>query len=152
VGFANPAQFGSLFIADGERLDRWIQGSLPLLDNYPRRLSREKADEQKVLKDYRDFMNPVASRENFIKSSAISKIWPDQFRRDSLPYFADRQMVNEAIVPDRMRTTDTMMRLHQIMSNPLLSDYIHLNSKEKSVREKTIARYYNWMAKVLGRN
>lgn len=246
VGFANPAQFGSLFIADGERLDQWIQGSLPLLDNYPRRLSRDRIDERTVLNSYRDFMNPAASRENFIKSSGISNIWPNQFVRESLPYFAVRQMVNEAIMRDRMRTTDAMTRLHSIISNPLLSDYIlwvfesdlraqkivenylrknhkidekdasivyhhlaaaaaskkdyrltddylkaaleyastessylyytlfrmyfrmaagdksgamkiardyiHLNSKEKSVREKTIAGYYNWMAKVLGQN
>jgi len=44
LGFVSPGQMGSLFIADGERLRRWIADAPPLADNFPKRLSDNLPD------------------------------------------------------------------------------------------------------------
>ena len=72
LGFPAPEQFGSLFIADGERLKKWIAGSLPLVDNYPYRLNKDYAvhlDESVPI--YRDLMNKKDARDIFLTSEYI---------------------------------------------------------------------------------
>jgi spermidine synthase len=124
LGFESPEQFGSLFIADGQRLRNWIADSLPLVDNYPRRLSYGDHDWKQYLPVYRDFMNQAVSRVNFMASENISKLWPEHLRKKTEKYFTVRQTINEMLAIKDMRNTHPLMNLHTCIHNTLLTKYI----------------------------
>jgi len=124
LGIDNPEQFGSLFIADGQRLQDWISDSLPLSDNYPRRLSYGNNEIKHSLPVYRAFMDDAVSWENFMKSEGISKIWPESLRKKSGSYFAVREIINEILTEPSMRKSSPLIDLHRCLHKPLLGNYI----------------------------
>ena len=124
LGLETPEQFGSLFIADGPRLQNWISDTLPLVDNYPRRLSYDDRGWKQYLPGYRAFMSADLSRKNFMASREISKIWPNSLRKKSEKYFAVRQTVNEMLVEASMKKTSPLINLNLCIHNPLLANYI----------------------------
>jgi spermidine synthase len=124
LGFESPEQFGAFFIADGPRLRNWISSSLPLTDNYPKRLSSYVGP--MPVDTYIDFMDYTVSKENFLNSEGITKIWPESLRKKSGKYFSSSQIINELLIPLniwRKYTTD-ITYLHQCIHNPLLENYI----------------------------
>ncbi|MDY6973604.1 MAG: spermidine synthase [Thermodesulfobacteriota bacterium] len=124
LGFEAPEQFGSIFVADGKRLRDWISGSLPLVDNYPRRLSCGNYGGDMYLLQYSSFMDPAVSRVNFMKSEMITKLWPEVLREKTEKYFAVRQTINEMLGPKSLTTVHPIMNLHACIHNPLLTEYI----------------------------
>lgn len=125
LGFQNPEQLGSLFIADGQKLRDWVADSSSLVDNYPERLASRTGSG--IIRDellaYLDFMNHTASRTNFIESKGIAKLWPPSLREASTQYFATRQVVND-ILAALFWTAPKVTCLHQSLHNPLLEDYL----------------------------
>jgi len=124
LGFESPEQFGSCFIADGKRLDDWIADSLPLQDNYPRRLSPMNPQWKKHLSIYREFMNHEASRSNFMKSQTIRECWPKSLHKNTEKHFAVRHTINEMLLESVMRSVPPIVNLHKCINNPLLHNYI----------------------------
>ena len=120
LGFNNPDQMGALFIADGQRIEEWIAGSLPLVDNYPKRLSSRNKTWVEDISVYRDFMNVKDSRENFKNSDILPKIWPDSIRSKSDQYFVSRQIINAMLEPK----TPKVINLHRCLQDPKLQSYI----------------------------
>jgi hypothetical protein len=55
------------------RLETWISESLPLKDNFPKRLSHKTPELKQIITEYREFMDPVASKNNFIQSAGVSR-------------------------------------------------------------------------------
>ncbi|MDY6990210.1 MAG: fused MFS/spermidine synthase [Thermodesulfobacteriota bacterium] len=124
LGLESPEQFGSLFIADRERLQNWVSDTLPLVDNHPRRLSYEDVELEEHLPVYRDFMDHGASQESFMRSQAMAKLWPPSVRKKAKAYFPVRQAINEMLSLKIMRNTNPLMNLHLCIQNPLLEGYI----------------------------
>ncbi len=121
LGFASPEQLGAFFIADGPRLQEWISASLPLIDNYPQRLSSDV----KIRPDgeYLRFMASNAAKENFMNSPSIAKIWPAELREKTGAYFAAAHIINELVTPPEWRQYTTSSYLHQCLTDPLLARY-----------------------------
>jgi hypothetical protein len=124
LGFESPEQFGALFIGDGERLREWTADVLPLVDNYPRRLSYEDVELDEHLPTYRDFMDPAASMANFMRSPHISNLWPPTLYKKTRKHFAVRQTINEMLSGQTMRASNPLMSLHLCIQEPLLENYI----------------------------
>jgi len=124
LGLESPEQLGSLFIADGKKLRNWTADSLPLVDNYPRRLSHEDVELDQHLPFYREFMDHAASRASFMKSEHIGKIWPESIRKKTERYFGVRQTINEMLSVKTMRESNPLMNLHLCIQDPLLENYI----------------------------
>lgn len=123
LGFESAEQFGSIFIADGRRLQNWISDSLPLTDNYPHRLSSYTVTGKKELPVYFKFMNHNLSRDSFYKSELISNIWPNSLRNKAEKYFAVRDTINFNLLLGTMEIP-IVGNLHQCINNPLLKNYI----------------------------
>jgi hypothetical protein len=122
LGFKSPEQFGSLFVADGKRLESWIGDALPLTDNFPMRLSItpiSMEEKNRSLPVYLDFMDPKASRENFFKSKNMKIIWPETYRKKSSPHFSVRRMINEMSFDQNQ----IFMNYYRCMNEPLLNGY-----------------------------
>jgi len=140
LGFESPEQFGAFFIADGKRLKNWLAGSLPLTDNYPKRLSSE-ARTYIVDADvgaYMAFMNGAASQTNFMNSAFIAEIWPAPLRRKTGKYFPTARIINEILTPPKIWRQHKGFNyyLHQCIQNPLLTGYAPwvLGSDQKAQR------------------
>jgi spermidine synthase len=93
LGFVNPQQFGSLFIADGERLRAWVKDVPALTDNYPKILESKYAVEPGVGPQFVAFMDPELSLRDFLASRQISRIWPAKLRQETEEYFPARDWV-----------------------------------------------------------
>jgi spermidine synthase len=119
LGFRSPAQFGSLFIADGERLSEWMGNTPPLTDNHPQRLrSRPTRISRDTRKGYEAFMDDPAAGESFRQSPMIAGLWPAPLREAALDHFPARNTVNRLLVAGR-----DVSLLHETLSNPLLAGY-----------------------------
>lgn len=121
VGLANPAQLGSLFIADGKRLTDWIGAALPLVDNFPRRISHGVRGLH--LPVYADFMDPARAQTAFAQSDNIAQFWPQSFRQEAEQYFSVRKIVDLLFSPRGIHEIP-VAAFHECLSNPLLSDYV----------------------------
>lgn len=124
LGLESPEQLGSLFIGDGKKLRNWTADSLPLVDNYPRRLSHEDVELDQHLPFYREFMDHAASMSNFMKSEHIGEIWPQALRKKTERHFPARKAINEMLMVKTMRESNPLMNLHLSIQDPLLENYI----------------------------
>jgi predicted membrane-bound spermidine synthase len=87
VGIEDPAQLGSLFLADAAQLDVWIDGAAPLVDDYPKRLTNDIPHPAELLPLYREWMDPDAARARFEASEWIAGTWPAEVREAALSYY-----------------------------------------------------------------
>jgi spermidine synthase len=124
LGLGSSEQLGSLFIADGNRLENWIAGALPLKDNYPRRLSYHYGDWRDYLKGYHKFMDAAVSAENFSKSLIQTSLWPDKIRKRFQKHFSVRDVTNRMLLGSEMRDIHPLEALHLCLHNPLLQEYV----------------------------
>jgi len=120
VGFENPEMFGSLFMADNKKLMTWLKDSLPLVDNYPKRLGEYFERDQIKYEEYRDFVTDPRNRDIFLNSEDISMIWPRSLVSKSLPYFSLSQEV-ATVVP--LTTFSFIRLLHKYITDPTSSNY-----------------------------
>jgi spermidine synthase len=163
LGLINADQLGALFIADGNRLEKWISDDLPLDDNNPRRLSYYDRDRKKYLDDYRNFSDSKACAANFITSPLQKFLWPEKERNKILHYFRTIGVVNELLMPPDMRKLNLLYALDQCIHQPDLKEYILwvfssdrramniIEEKQKTDEEKLLADpvdYYNHLAAI----
>jgi predicted membrane-bound spermidine synthase len=95
LGFEKPEQLGATFLADAPYLRRATRDVLPLVDDFPKRLS-DRVDFRRRDVDHGPWMDADAARERFRKSAFIRRAWPTDLRRRTLPYFPFQRMIDEA--------------------------------------------------------
>lgn len=122
LGFENAGQFGSLFIADSRRLAYWVKDSLPLTDNYPKRISDKLLDQDFLDPELEKFMDPQDSRKNFRESVQIAALWPQALRREAIKQFAARGIIFRIISGDEGMTL--IDKLYLCVNDPLLRPYL----------------------------
>jgi spermidine synthase len=127
LGFTDPEQLGAFFIADGRRLEQWTAEALPLVDNYPKRMSPHfptfplGADAE----NYVGFMNHPGAAANFMNSPTIKKIWPESMRKNAEKHFAAVRIINEILTPSVVwNRHKKIYYLHRCLHDSLLDDYI----------------------------
>jgi spermidine synthase len=82
LGFPNPGALAATFIADGERLARFIGDAPPLIDDFPQRIaSRPVEPSDEDLRVYREFMADPAALANLASSPLLARYWPEPLRR-----------------------------------------------------------------------
>jgi spermidine synthase len=89
VGFEEPGQIGALFLADHDQIAAMTADVLPLVDDFPKRLSNRVGGST-----YEAWMNPVNTRKRFIKSRVLRESWPPELIAESLPYFDQQDEIN----------------------------------------------------------
>jgi hypothetical protein len=93
LGFEKPEQIGALFIDDGPGLRELCRDTPPLTDDFPRRLSSRPnthGDESQ----YHELMAIEQAQKRFENSAHIKRLWPDELRLGSIPFFAYRHVLN----------------------------------------------------------
>jgi spermidine synthase len=87
VGFENPGQMGSVFMAAPEDLKELTRNTLPLTDNYPLRLSDRSKPGKTLSPLYAQLMDEKGAMERFRKSTSMQRVWPGPLVGESLLYF-----------------------------------------------------------------
>ena len=95
IGLERPGQLGAMFMGDNQFLQKLTDDILPVVDNFPMRISNNLVgmDQASQLKSY--LIAPVRREKAFTESSYIRSIFPQALIDRSLEYFqVDSILVN----------------------------------------------------------
>jgi spermidine synthase len=100
LGFEKPEQIGSTFLMDAAALKEFTGESLPVTDNYPKRIFGLPGDVQATsLEQYRSLLlDTKRSKELFRASPLVSALWPESLRAQTLEYFPFQGLLNDSII------------------------------------------------------
>jgi spermidine synthase len=121
TGLERPAQLGALFIADAADLENLTRSSLPLTDDFPRRVSPEEIWEVEHSPVLAALMDPRGARERFLRSDLIRRLWPRALMDESLEYFDYQRMINGFFDPSFTRgPSNEWDDFHRVLSKTSL--------------------------------
>jgi spermidine synthase len=146
IGIEVPQQLGSLFLMDGEEIDRITSGSrriAPLTDVYPKRLTDEPWDDEANHRFALAYLAAPAATERFLHSSLINKIWPETLNpaaAEMEPFFILRQSryLSDTIGSNKLAELDLYLRRSRLripVLEVLGSDAFRLSIAERVKRK-----------------
>jgi len=93
LGFEKPEQLGALFIGDSDYLNEFLRETLPLVDDFPKRMTSPGSKE-----GFRNlsmaWTDTTEAERRFRRSSLIKRLWPESMRVASFPYFKIQDNLN----------------------------------------------------------
>ena len=98
LGVEVPEQLGALFMADAPALKRAAADTLPLLDDYPKRLTPAFSalpDDRFAI--FRRWMDVQKTRSGFGESAVVRRLWPPALRERSLEWFDVQGTINRGL-------------------------------------------------------
>lgn len=98
LGLERAEQLGALFISDARHLDEVTRDTLPLVDNFPKRIGSVFVDRREQEAVYAPWMDADATRERFAASEFIRRAWPEGLRERTIAYFDYQRIVEESIL------------------------------------------------------
>jgi len=115
LGLEQPGQVGALFLADADQIDRFTEGTEPLTDDFPKRLSDRVASGR-----YRTWMIPERTRPRFADSRILREHWPEGFVGAGLPWFDTQDDINRILGYDenmalREANAPELPRVHELL-------------------------------------
>jgi spermidine synthase len=114
LGIDSPQLLGTLFMAGPNRLREITAETLPLIDDFPKRISNELTGPT-IAHVYTPWMDVKRSREQFQNSALIRKYWPEEIRSETLKQFDYQRMLNETY---QSYTNESPIKdLHRVLSN-----------------------------------
>lgn len=93
LGFESPAQLGSLFMADSNRLRELTADVAPVTDNHPSRISSRPVTNPRYVQLYDALMEEGQRLEKFSESEQIGRLWPAELRKDAEPFFDYERLI-----------------------------------------------------------
>ncbi len=121
LGIEVPAQLGALFIGDADYIKKMTEGSLPLVDDFPKRIYRAFGMRIDLVRLIDQWNNAAAAQARFIKSPLISRLWPEKIRRDTFSYFGFQGIINRHWSGMRMQDEPVIADLHKVLSQSSLT-------------------------------
>lgn len=122
-GFESPEQFASFFIADSKTMREMTRETLPLVDNYPNRLSPTSNGLSPESK-YKELLEPEASKARLLASEHVRQLIPRSMIDASLPYFRDRGTIHDFWCAPRFQLNErphkSLPALHHLLTESKL--------------------------------
>ena len=91
IGVEVPEQMSTLFIMDGEEIDRLTQGVEPLTDFFPKRLTDAQPDLTAAYRFGYNYLEHSAALRHFLSSRLIEEIWPNEWKKSLETFFFVRE-------------------------------------------------------------
>jgi len=117
LGFERPEQMGALFIAGADFLKEASRNTLPLVDDFPKRIEGPEPNLEQLEEMFVGWIETDRARERFLADPFIASVWPVALRDSTLPYFDSQRIINTlsfGLRPaDRSRIHDTIEILTQ---------------------------------------
>ena len=115
LGIERPELLAATFLADADQLAEMTRGALPLVDDFPKRLSDglfgERGSAHGLL---RWGFDTTAARGRFRDSAFVRRTWPAALRKRSLAYFEHQSSANQ-ITQGRWAPLAHLPRLHHVL-------------------------------------
>ena len=115
IGLEAPEQLPALFLMDAPEIDRLTNGTLPLTDFFPKRLSDAPADPAETDRFAMDYMPASTADRRFRSSDLMTRLWPDM--GDAVDhYFAIRAMryLSETRDTNKLEELDLYLRKYPV--------------------------------------
>ncbi len=142
IGIETPEQMSTLFLMDGEEIDRITQGVQPLTDFYPKRLTDVHPKLETAFHFAYNYLERGAARRHFLSSSLIDKVWPNEWKNSLELFFLVREtrFLSELSGSNWLSELDLYLR-HTKLRTPVLavqnSDEWRLSLAEKFAANST---------------
>ena len=136
IGVEVPEQMSTLFVMDGEEIDRLTQGVEPLTDFFPKRLSDAQRDFAAAYRFGYNYLEHSAALRHFLSSRLIEEVWPNEWKKslDPLFFLREAQYRTEMLGGNWLAALDLYLR-HSRLRTPVLaaqdSDEFRLALAEK---------------------
>lgn len=116
LGFELPEQLGALFMAGSDDLRALTRATPALDDDHPKRIGRKPTVVAHVRPRYRSWMDVDKTRERFLRSRLVRRLWPESLRMGSLDFFQFQRAINEAALPDYGGAAARLRRIHWLIT------------------------------------
>ncbi|HKP57976.1 MAG TPA: fused MFS/spermidine synthase, partial [Polyangiales bacterium] len=118
IGIEQPEQLGALFIGDAAYLKPLTRDTRALTDDKPRliQVPGTREEREAMIWEWRD---TTKTRERFMASPLISKLFPSQLRERSVRQFENQRLLNDLLFPEQTPARQTQV-LHQVLSGTRL--------------------------------
>jgi hypothetical protein len=118
IGVDAPELLGTLFLAGPVQLREITAESLPLVDDFPKRIGNQtdtRVTQRAEL--YAPWMESSRTRRRFRDSDYIRRVWPPGMRERTLGLFEYQQMLVEALRPFAPSDPlEDLYRMHRVLS------------------------------------
>jgi len=91
IGVEVPEQMSTLFVMDGDEVDRLVRGVKPLTDFFPKRLSDGEPDFDAAYQLGYSYLEHSAALRHFLSSRLLAEIWPDEWKKSLERLFIVRE-------------------------------------------------------------
>ena len=91
IGVEVPEQMSTLFVMDGDEIDRLTRGVEPLTDFFPKRLSDAEPDLVAAAQFGYSYLEAAGALRRFNSSRFIQEIWPNEWKRSLERLFIARE-------------------------------------------------------------
>ena len=91
IGVEVPEQMSTLFVMDGDEIERLTQGVEPLADFFPKRLSDAEPDLVAAAQFGYSYLEAAGALRRFNSSRFIQEIWPNEWKRSLERLFIARE-------------------------------------------------------------
>jgi hypothetical protein len=136
IGVEVPEQMSTLFVMDGEEIDRLTQGVEPLTDFFPKRLTDAQPDFAAAYRFGYNYLEHSAALRHFLSSRLIEEVWPNEWKKslDPLFFLREAQYRTEMLGGNWLAALDLYLRRSRLRTPVLAaqdSDEFRLALAEK---------------------
>ncbi len=124
LGFERPEQIGALFMADASDLAALTADTQPLVDDFPKRLSRQSLPRDEAEAAFAAWMNTASARRRFPHSDFVQSAWPPEWIEPTLPYFEFQALINQLGFQTRPARGPQEPALHALLTRTPLETLV----------------------------
>ncbi len=92
IGIETPEELQTMFLMDGDEIDRIARDAKPLVDLFPKRLGDRTEADPEIHEFALEYIRSSSAAARFHASRLIHQIWPDASRPQLDPFFIIREM------------------------------------------------------------
>jgi len=111
IGIETPQELETMFLMDGDEIDRVAGDAKPLSDLFPRRLSDSTQVDPAIHDFALNYIHSTSAAARFRASHLIQQIWPDADSSQLQPFFVIREMRYRSRIESRNWLADLDVHL-----------------------------------------
>jgi predicted membrane-bound spermidine synthase len=136
IGIETPQELETMFLMDGDEIDRIAGDVKPLSDLFPRRLSDNTQVDPAIHEFALNYIRATSAAARFRASHLIQQIWPDVASSQLQPFFVIREMRYRARLESRNWLADLDVHLRGSNLREPVLETLDTNSFRVTLAEK----------------
>ena len=136
IGIETPEELETMFLMDGDEIDRIAGDAKPLTDLFPRRLGDNTQGDPLIHDFALNYIHCSSAAARFRASHLIQQIWPDAMSAQLQPFFVIREMRYRARLESRNWLADLDVHLRGSNLREPVLESLNTNSFRIALAEK----------------